>query len=87
MQPDRIPQFSTHGLLKLHSAIREALEADDSTPAGQPPVYGVRDLPDWHVWSNALEAELDGRGARYAKIRWSPRPDPRGLKEREPPPG
>lgn len=33
-------------------------------------MYGVREFPDWRAWAAAIEAELDRRGAKYAKIRW-----------------
>jgi hypothetical protein len=66
-----LSKLSTPGLLKMHGAVREALEMDDTLDLiGLPKMYGVRELPDWRVWSDALEAELDRRGIKFAKIDW-----------------
>lgn len=63
--------MSTPGLLKMHSAVREAIEVDDALIlSGFKPTYGVRDYADWRSWSDALEAELDKRNAKYAKVSW-----------------
>lgn len=65
-----IPGLSTAGLLKLHGAILEALQVDDNAPEGYTKMYGVRDFSDWRVMAEEIEAELDSRKVKYAKIRW-----------------
>lgn len=66
-----LAKMSTPGLLKMHSAVREALEVDDTLHlSGLPKTYEVRGFPDWHEWSDKLEAELDKRKVRYAKVAW-----------------
>ncbi|MFO0812525.1 MAG: hypothetical protein U0796_04870 [Gemmatales bacterium] len=63
--------MSTPGLLKMHNAVREALEIDDTLHlSGLPKTYGVRDFADWRPWTDALEAELDNRKVKYAKVAW-----------------
>jgi len=63
--------MSTPGLLKLYGAVRETLEIDDALHlAGLPKVHGVRDFPDWRVWSDALAVELENRGIKYQKVDW-----------------
>ena len=48
--------MSTPGLLKMHSAVHEALEIDDMLHlSGLPKTYGVRDFADWRAWADALE--------------------------------
>lgn len=61
--------LSTAGILKLHTAIREALEEDDNAPPGSKR-FGVREFADWRVMGDELEAELDKRGDEYDKLRW-----------------
>ena len=62
--------LSTNGLLKLHTAIREALDADDSTPPGGEKAFGVREYPDWRLLANGLESVLDERGTDYIWVPW-----------------
>lgn len=64
-------KLSDAGLLKLHGAVREALEVDDQLHlAGLSKVYGVREFSDWRDWSNAIEAELDRRSVKYQRVAW-----------------
>lgn len=62
--------MSTNGLLALHGAIRNCLDADDNTPVGQSKLYGVRTFPDWRRMADDLENELKKRNARYQPIIW-----------------
>jgi hypothetical protein len=62
---------SIPGLLKMHSAVREALETDDALQlVGLQTGYRVRDTPDWRAWSDSLESELDKRSVKYTKADW-----------------
>lgn len=70
MQIDRIPLFSTAGLLKMHGALQEALNDDDNLAPDAAKVYGVRQFPDWHIWADALEAELAHRQVAFAPVVW-----------------
>ena len=63
--------MTTSGILKLNATVREALEQDDQLIlSGLKPIYCVRDFPDWRAWSDLLEAELDKRAVKYAKVGW-----------------
>jgi hypothetical protein len=59
------------GILKMHAAVREALEQDDQLVlAGLQPIYGARAFSDWKAWSDMLEHELDERSVKYTKVGW-----------------
>ncbi|HWL06998.1 MAG TPA: hypothetical protein VNQ76_01160 [Planctomicrobium sp.] len=61
--------MSTPGLLKMHNAIREAIEIDDMLYLSRlPKTYGVRDYSDWREWADSLEIELDKRKIKFAKV-------------------
>jgi hypothetical protein len=62
--------LTTGALLMLHGSIRDALAVDDNTPDGKEKLFQVRENADWREQANALEEQLDRRGAAYDKIRW-----------------
>lgn len=62
-------QMSVNGLLSMHAGVRTSLAADDAMPDGAK-IYGVRENPDWRIWSDSLEAELTRRGETFTAISW-----------------
>ena len=59
-----INKLSKRALRLLYYAIRDALNEDDQLPEGKKK-YGVREFPDFHEFSVALEKVMDEKDISY----------------------
>ncbi len=66
----QVPNFTNNSLLMFHSDIKQALFIDDNLPDEKTKIYEVRNNPDFRMFADKLETELDKRQIVYPKINW-----------------
>ena len=61
--------MSNELLLRLHEAVRSALNEDDRLSVGQKK-YFVREYPDWKLCANEIEDVLKNKNVSFTPIQW-----------------
>jgi hypothetical protein len=62
--------LTTQSLIDLHTAVVEALAADDRTlPMDK--IYGVRQYRGWRRHADALEAQMREKNIPFTPIQWN----------------
>ncbi|MEI8187038.1 MAG: hypothetical protein WCG19_10110 [Chlorobiaceae bacterium] len=65
-----VPNLTNNSLLMFHADIKQALLIDDTLPDDTAKVYAIRENPDFRIFADTLEKELDRRQVAYPKIVW-----------------
>lgn len=63
-----VTKISDGGLKSLHKSVAQAAAADAKNLDKHHPYYGVNDFPDWAIWRDMLEGELQRRGIKYTPV-------------------
>ena len=69
MLPMNYSRVSDRSLLKVHGAIREAVDHDRNSAPGAPQ-HGTSHYSDWRDQAEAVEDELLKRAVPFEPIRW-----------------